>query len=96
MLAHTAVLGENGQELAVWVGQRNGTTMAGYSWGDQTTSISSYGMALKVFLPETELPDDRSLSDYFGVSQLPPALAQPAIEWIRQQAETRLQKKGEK
>jgi len=87
--------GENGQELAVWVGERNGTPVAGYSWGDQITAISSSGLVLKFFLPDAVFPDGRSVEDQMGVAQLPPALTQPAIEWIRQQAVNRLQKKGD-
>ncbi|HEV2694422.1 MAG TPA: sigma-70 family RNA polymerase sigma factor [Verrucomicrobiae bacterium] len=96
-LRHTLDLdaGKTGQELSVWIGQRNGMPVAGYSWGDQSTSISSYGLALKFFLPEATFPDGRSAEEQMGFAQLPPALTQPAMEWIRQQAATRLQQKGD-
>jgi len=87
--------GERGQELAVWIQNLNGTLVAGYSWGDQTSSFSSAGLALKFFLPGAQFPDGALVEDYMNVRQLSATLTGPALDWIRQQAENRLGKKGE-
>ena len=86
--------GTKGQEVAVWVGERNGVPVAGFSWANQSMVSSSYGVALKLFLPDAVPPDGRSAEDELGITPVPPALAQPAMEWIRQQAQARLQTKG--
>ena len=86
--------GDRGQELAVWIQDQNGTLVAGYGWGDHTSSFSSGGLALRFFLPGAQFPDGASIEDYMDVRQLSPTLTGPALEWIRQQAEIRLEKKG--
>jgi hypothetical protein len=87
--------GEKGQEVSVWVDERNNIPVAGFSWGGQNSVISSYGMALKLFLPDAPPLDGRTAEEQLGILQAPPALAQPAMEWIRQQAQARLEKKGD-
>jgi hypothetical protein len=87
---------ERGQELAVWIDELNGQLVAGYSWGDHTSSFSSSGLALKFFLPDTQFPPGSgSLEDHMDFRQLSSTLTGPALDWIRQQAEARLGKKGD-
>lgn len=88
--------GERGQELAVWIQEQAGTLVAGYSWGDQSASFSSDGLALRFYLPDTKFPPGAgSVEDYMNVRQLSATLTGPALTWIRQQAATRLEKKGD-
>ncbi len=87
--------GETGQELAVWVAERAGQLVAGYSWGERNSTFSQSGLALSLFLPGAEFPiPGASAEDYLGVRQLAPALTRPAWAWLQQQAETRLGQKG--
>jgi len=87
---------DRGQELAVWVQEKNGALMAGYAWGDQSSSFSSDGLALKLFLPDAKLSSGQpSLAELMDLRQLPATLSGPALEWIRQQAATRLNEKGD-
>jgi hypothetical protein len=87
--------GERSQELAVWIDEVNGQLVAGYSWGDHTSSFSSSGLALKFFLPGAQFSSGSgSVEDYMDFRQLSPTLTGPALDWIRQQAEARLGKKG--
>ena len=87
--------GETGQELAVWIHERDGKLVAGYGWGEKNSSFISGGLALSLFLPNAEFPAGAgSVEDYLQVRQLATTLTQPALEWIRQQAETRLEKKS--
>jgi RNA polymerase sigma factor (sigma-70 family) len=89
--------GEKGQELAVWIQERNGNLVAGYSWGEPNSSSAHSGLALNLFLPDKEFPiRGASVEDYLGIKELPPALTGPALAWIRQQAEARLGKKGDR
>jgi len=88
--------GERGQELAVWIQDLNGTLVAGYSWGEKNSSFSSSGLALKYFLPGAQFPSGGGkVEDYMDVHQLSSTLTGPALDWVRQQAETRLGKKGD-
>jgi len=83
--------GEKGQELAVWIHERNGNLVAGYGWGERSTSFSSDGMALSLFVPGAKFSDsEASIEDFLLSRQIATTLTQPALEWIRQQAETRL------
>jgi len=89
--------GEKGQELAAWIQELDGHLIAGYSWGEQNSSFSQRGLALSLFLPDQEFPiRGASVEDYMNVRQLSAALTRPAMEWIRQQAENRLGKKGDR
>jgi RNA polymerase sigma factor (sigma-70 family) len=88
--------GEKGQELAAWIQERDGKLVAGYSWGEQNSSFSQSGLALSLFLPEREFPiSGASVEDYLNVRQLSASLSRPALEWLQQQAESRLGKKGD-
>jgi RNA polymerase sigma factor (sigma-70 family) len=87
--------GEKGQELAVWVQERDGKLAAGYTWGQPSTSFSSSGMALSLFLPDAKPPDGISLENRLGIQPLSDALTRPALNWLRQQAEARLDRKGD-
>ncbi len=82
--------GEKGQELAVWIQDMAGEPVASLSWGEKNSSFSQSGLALRFFLPDAQIPDD-----YLSFRQLPASLTRPALEWIRQQAEARLGKKGD-
>jgi hypothetical protein len=87
--------GEKGQELAVWIQERDGKLVAGYSWGGPNAAFSSSGLALSLFLPNAQLPPGAgSVEDYLATRQIAATLTQPALEWIRQQAEARLGTKG--
>jgi RNA polymerase sigma factor (sigma-70 family) len=89
--------GERGQELAVWVQEREGKLVAGFSWGEQNSSFSQSGLALSLFAPEKEFPiPGASAEDYLNTRQLSASLSGPALAWLRQQAETRLGKKGDR
>ncbi|HEU0038250.1 MAG TPA: sigma-70 family RNA polymerase sigma factor [Verrucomicrobiae bacterium] len=86
---------EKGQEIAAWVQEQNGKLLAGYGWGQRSSSFTSGGLALELFLPGAELPAGiRPGEDDLNVRSLPETLTRPVIEWIRQQAETRLGTKG--
>lgn len=87
--------GEKGQELAVWIQERDGKLVAGYGWGDQSTEFGSSGLALSLVLPGAQLPYGISLENYWGIQPLSATLTRPALEWLRQQAESRLEKKGD-
>jgi hypothetical protein len=51
---------------------------------------------LSLFLPNTEFPiSGASVEDFMSVRQLPVTLTRPAMDWIHQQAENRLGKKGD-
>jgi len=95
-LRHTLNLdaGERGQELAVWIQERNDQLVAGYSWGEQNFSMNSSGLALSLFLPGAKFPDGASVEDFVGGQQVSLTLTGPALEWLRQQAENRLGTKG--
>jgi RNA polymerase sigma factor (sigma-70 family) len=87
--------GEKGQELAAWIWERDGKLVAGYSWGEQNSSFSQSGLALSLFLPDKEFPvSGASVEEYMNVRQLSASLSRPALEWLQQQAEARLGKKG--
>ena len=87
--------GEKGQELAVWIQEWDGNLVAGYGWSEKNSSFSSSGLALSLFLPNAQLPPGAgSVEDYLATRQLATTLNQPALEWIRQQAEARLGTKG--
>ena len=87
--------GERGQEMAVWIKDQKGVLMAGYGWGDQSSAFSSDGLALSLFLPDAKFPTGvNSVEDYTDFRQVPTSLSAPALAWIRQQAETRLNQKG--
>ncbi len=86
--------GERGQQLTVWIEERNNQLIVGYGWGTQNSSFSSGGLALSVFTDGTQFPEGMSQEHYLGFEQLPAALTQPAMAWLRQQAATRLPKKG--
>lgn len=88
--------GEKGQELGAWIQERDGKLIAGFSWGEENSSFSQSGVALSLFLPDKDFPiSGTSVEDYMNVRQLPTALTHPALAWLRQQAETRLGKKGD-
>ena len=87
--------GEKKQELAVWIQERNGRLTAGYEWGQRGNSFSSSGMALSLFLPDAKPPDGISLENRLGIQPLSDALTRPALNWLRQQAEARLDRKGD-
>jgi RNA polymerase sigma factor (sigma-70 family) len=87
--------GDQGQELAVWIRDQDGKLLAGYGWGEQRSSISRSDLALELFLTDTEFPLGGTIEEHLQVQQLPPALTRPALAWIRQQAEVRLQRKGD-
>ncbi len=86
---------DRGQEIAVWIQDRDGKLVASYGWGDQSTMFSSGGLALNLFLPGADSAAGIRIEDYFDVRQLPTVLTQPALAWIRQQAEARLGTKGD-
>jgi RNA polymerase sigma factor (sigma-70 family) len=86
--------GERGQQFAVWIEDRNGQLVVGYGWGTQNSSFSSGGLALSFFTADAKFPEGMSREHYLGFEQLPAALTRPAMEWLRQQADTRLPKKG--
>lgn len=86
--------GEKGQELSAWVQERDGQLVAGYSWGEGNGYFNSGGVALNLFLPDAKFPDGSSAEDYLHTRPVAEALIQPALAWLRQQAETRLEKKG--
>jgi hypothetical protein len=88
--------GEKGQELAVWIQERDGKLEAALSWGEPNSSFNQSGLALSLFLPNTEFPiSGASVEDFMSVRQLPVTLTRPAMDWIHQQAENRLGKKGD-
>jgi RNA polymerase sigma factor (sigma-70 family) len=88
--------GERGQELAVWIQEREGKLVAGYSWGEPSGTFSQSGLALSLFAPDKEFPiPGASVEDYLNVRQLSAALTHPAMTWLQQQAGTRLGKKGD-
>jgi hypothetical protein len=68
---------------------------AGYAWGQQGTGFGSSGIALSQFLPDATLPDGVSLENYLGLQPFSDALTRPALEWLRHQAEVRLDRKGD-
>lgn len=86
--------GEKGQELAAWIQERDGELIAGYGWGERYSSFNSGGIALSFFLPDAQFPGGGTAEDYLDSRQLATALSRPALEWLRQQAEARLGKKG--
>jgi hypothetical protein len=87
--------GEKGQEIAAWVQEQNGKLVAGYGWGERSSMFTSGGLALELFLPGAELPAGiRPVEDDLNGRGLPETLTRPVMEWIRQQAETRLGTKG--
>ena len=87
--------GEKGQELAVWIQERDGNLVAGFGWGEKGMSFSSSGLALSLFLPNAEIPVGAgTVEDYLVTRPMAATLSQPALEWIRRQAETRLGTKG--
>lgn len=87
--------GDQGQELAVWIREQDGKLLAGYGWGEQRSSFSRSDLALELFLPGAEWPFGGTIEKHLQVEQLPAALTRPALAWIRQQAEVRLQPKGD-
>lgn len=86
--------GEKGQELALWIRERDGELVAGCGWGQSGTMFSSAGVALSLFLPGAQMPEGGTAEDYLGGPRTAAALTRPALEWLRQQAEARLPKKG--
>jgi len=85
---------EKGQELSTWIQERDGQLVAGYSWGEPSGYFNSGGVALNLFLPDAKFPDGSSAEDYLRSRSVAEPLIQPALAWLRQQAETRLEKKG--
>ena len=87
--------GERGQQLTVWIEERNAQLLVGYGWcSDQGSAFSSGGLTLNSFADGAKFPEGMSQEHYLGFEQLPVALTQPAIAWLRQQAATRLPLKG--
>lgn len=86
--------GEKGQELAVWIQEREGELVAGCGWGEAGSMHSSAGVALGLFLPGAQLPEGGTAEDYLGGRRWATALSRPALAWLREQAEARLPKKG--
>ncbi|MDR3456148.1 MAG: sigma-70 family RNA polymerase sigma factor [Verrucomicrobiae bacterium] len=86
--------GETGQQLSVWIEDKFGMPAVAYGWEDRSSMTSSSGIALKLFLPGTEIPEGNGVEEQMGITHLSPALTQPALAWIRQQAVDRLQAKG--
>lgn len=83
------------QEFAVWVAQRNGELVTGYSWGSDGCSMSSGGRALSLFLPGAEQSwGGQSNEEWLDTRSLPAALTEPALAWMQAQAEMLLTKKG--
>jgi len=79
------------QELSVWIQDQAGKLTVGFGWGAQNTSFSQGGLALSLFLPEghPEIPD-AVVSEMVLTRNLATALTQPALAWLREQAQTRL------
>lgn len=88
--------GVQGQNLAVWIEERNNTLVVSYGWGSQQASFSSGGMALSLFLPGAQFPNGESPEESMGLSQVPVVLTRPALAWLREQAQTHLAEKGAK
>ncbi|HZI31675.1 MAG TPA: hypothetical protein VFF11_04995, partial [Candidatus Binatia bacterium] len=83
---------DRAQELAVWIQEQNGQLKAGYAWGDHTGRSSSSGLVLSNFLPNAVFaPGINTVEDYMGIHQYSTQLTEPALAWLRQQAETRLE-----
>ncbi|MBE0545212.1 MAG: sigma-70 family RNA polymerase sigma factor [Verrucomicrobia bacterium] len=87
--------GDQGQEMAVSIRDQDGKLMAYYGWRTQRSSFGPRGLALELFLPGAELPFGGTLEEELHVQDFPAALTRPALAWIRQQAEARLQPKGD-
>ncbi len=87
--------GERGQQLTVWIEERNAQLLVGYGWcSDQGSAFSSGGLALSRFSEDAQFPEGMTREHYLGFEQLPAALTEPAMAWLRQQAATRLPMKG--
>jgi RNA polymerase sigma factor (sigma-70 family) len=86
----------SGQEFAVWVGNQNDEMTVSYSWGREGASVGSAGRALRLFLPDVPYEwAGQSNEEWLDVQGLPKAFTQPALEWIQQQAQLNLEKKGD-
>jgi len=85
--------GNKAQELSVWIQDQAGKLMVGFGWGEQYSSFSQSGLALDLFLPGgyAGLPES-SANELISNRQLSAALAQPALAWLKEQAQTRLGK----
>ncbi len=87
--------GKKGQELAVWIQEQSGQLVVGFGWSDANAAFYQSGLGLNLFLPDQKFSiSGASVEDYLEVRPLSPSLTRPALDWIRQQAETRLGKKG--
>lgn len=84
---------KRGQELATWIVQNGNEFSVLYGWDDHNSMSTRGGAHLSWFLEESDWPSGmENVDEYFGA--LPEALTRPALEWIRQQATTRLGEKG--
>lgn len=78
------------QEFGVWIREKGGKLLVGYGWSGGFSSFSSGGLALEHLGPGAAAPKGMNLRDFLGVRNLPEPLVQRAMDWVQQQAATRL------
>lgn len=85
--------GDKAQELSVWIQDLAGTPTVGFGWGEQSASFSQSGLALSLFLPGNKADlSEADVEEFLLNRQLSKALAQPALAWLKEQAQARLGK----
>jgi hypothetical protein len=82
--------GEKGQEIGAWVSQTGDNLTVGYGWSEKDSSFSNNGMALSLFTPGAPTDHGQNPVESLEYRSLPAALTARMLEWIRQQAATRL------
>lgn len=86
------------QEMAMWISEVGGKLTATYQWATEGTMQGSPGTALEMFLPGATLPDGTTFEEppknYLSIGDLPQSLNQSILDWLQQQAVTRLATKG--
>lgn len=85
--------GDKAQELSVWIQDQAGKLTVGFGWGTQNSSFSQSGMALNLFLAGDNAGLSEASADELVTNrQFSAALAQPALAWLKEQAQARLGK----
>ena len=87
-------LGQDGQQIGVWITEENGRLVVGHGWSGHSSSGTSSGMALDLFMPNAEAMPGMDAADFFRVRALPGTLSLRMMDWIQQQAITRLGKEN--
>jgi RNA polymerase sigma factor (sigma-70 family) len=86
--------GTQAQEVAVWITERDGTLMASYGWSNGNSSFSNGGEQLNMFLPGAQMVPGITPEQFLDTRNLPAPLTQRIMDWIRQQAQSRLGKEA--